>query len=369
MIPVFKPSLGKEEIDAVGEVLLSGWIGLGPKSLEFESQFGKFIGAKNTLATNSCTGALNLIVYSLIKSGDEVITPSFTFVATTNAIVLAGGKPVFADIDPVHLTLDPEDVARKITPKTKAIMVVHYGGQPANIEALTKLCKKHNLVLFEDCAHAIGAYYHGKHVGNFGDAAAFSFAAIKNITTGDGGMAVVKKPQQLKRLKLLAWSGIDKSTWHRSTHKHYNWQYNVKEVGWKYQMNDIAAAIGLVQLSKAKELNRRRREVAMRYQEAFKNISWLRIPVEPKDSISAFHNYYLLVSPSIRNRLIDHLHQHDIAATVHYYPNHLYPIFKAYYTKLPVSEKVYRQILNLPIYPDLPRQDQQRVIDAVLSFK
>lgn len=369
MIPVFRPSVGEEEVAAVREVLLSGWLGLGPKSLEFEEKFAEYIGAKYALATNSCTGALNLLVYASIKPGDEVITPSFTFVATTNAIVLAGGVPVFADVDPVHLTLDPDDVARKITKKTKAIMVVHYGGQPADLGALTKLCRKHQLMLFEDCAHAIGAYYKGKHVGNFGTAAAFSFAAIKNITTGDGGMVIAKTQKQKDRMKLLAWSGIDKSTWHRSTHKRYNWQYNVKEIGWKYQMNDIAAAIGLAQLKRVTELNQRRREVAMRYNEAFKDVSWLQIPSEPKNTISAYHNYYVVVSPKIRNRLLDHLHAHDINATVHYYPNHLYPIFSKYKTKLPVTEKIFNQILNLPIFPDLSLKDQDHVIKTVLSFK
>lgn len=369
MIQVFKPALGQEEIDAVSQVLKSGWIGLGPKSLEFEQKFAQFIGAKYTLGTNSATAALNLLCHMHLKPGDEVITPSFTFVATTNAIVLAGATPVFADVKSHNLTIDPQDIVKKITPKTKAIMVVHYGGQPADVDAIKKIASQHKLHIFEDCAHSIGAYHRGQHVGTFGTAAAFSFAAVKNLTTGDGGMLVTKTQSAQKRAKLLAWSGIDKSTWHRSSHKQYNWQYNVKEVGWKYQLNDIAAAIGLVQLKRIKSLNKKRRQIAIKYQQAFKDLPWLQYPQEDPNTTSAFHNFYLTVSQKNRNRLIDHLHNNDVSATVHYYPNHLYPIFRSYKTKLPVTEKIWQQILNIPIYPDLSAKDQDHVIKTIKSFK
>jgi len=369
MIQVFRPSIGEEEIKAVADVLRSGWLGSGPKTAEFEQKFAKKITASYALATNSATAALNVMCYTFLNPGDEVITPSFTFIASNNAIRLANAVPIFADIDPVTLTIDPDEVEKNITKKTKAILAVHYGGQPANMKKLQLIAKKHKLLLFEDCAHATGTYYYGKHAGNFSDAAAFSFAAIKNMTTGDGGMVVSPHKRKIERMRMLCWSGISKSTWQRSGKKIYSWEYNVKELGWKYQMNDIAAAIGLVQLEHMDAMNEHRRGVAHHYQKAFQDLSWARIPVEQEHTVHAFHNYFLLVEPSLRQRLIEHLAKKNVSSTVHYYPNHMYPIYKQFRKKLPVTERIYKSIVNIPIFSNMLDSERDIVIDAVLSFK
>ncbi len=369
MIQVFKPFLGEEEIEAVAEVLRSGWIGTGPKTENLEREFAHFVKSPHVLAVNSATAALNLVMAAFVKPGDEVITPSFTFISSTHSIFLAGAVPVFADIDPLILTLDPKDVIRKITPKTRAILVVHYGGQPANLKELKKIAREKHLLLFEDCAHANGSYINSHHVGTTSDAGVFSFAAIKNMTTGDGGMVVSPHKRMINKMRELAWSGISKTTWSRSSKKSYSWKYDVKFLGWKYLMNDIAAAIGLVQLKRMPQMNRSRRQIALNYQKAFKNIPWLTFPQEKPGTLHSFHNFYILVPPSHRNKLIDYLAQKGVATTVHYFPNHRYSLYKKYYRHLPVTDFTYKSIINLPIYSNMTPAEQDQVISAVLSFR
>ena len=217
MIPVFKPSLDSKEINAVSQVLKSGWIGNGPKTKEFERNFLSFIDSKYGVAVNSATAAIHLAVLSSrIKEGDEVITPSLTFVATNHPILMQKAVPVFCDIDYDTLCSDPKDIEKKITPKTKAIIVVHYGGHPVDLDPIVRLCKDRKLILIEDCAHATGSYYKNRHVGTFGDFSCFSFAAIKNLTTGDGGMLVGSSKKTIEHARTLAWSGISESTWERA---------------------------------------------------------------------------------------------------------------------------------------------------------
>lgn len=369
MIPVFRPSLGYEEIGAVSEVLKSGWIGNGPKTKEFENNFLSLIGAKYAVAVNSATAAIHLAaVLSKLKEGDEVITPSLTFVATNHAIIMQKAVPVFCDVEYDTLCSDPKDIEKKITPKTKAIIIVHYGGHPVYLDPIIKLCKDKNLILIEDCAHAAGSYYKNKHVGTFGDFSCFSFAAIKNLTTGDGGMLVGSSKKNIEYARALSWSGISQSTWERAKGKKLKWQYNVVSVGWKYQMNDIAAAIGLLQLKKLNKNNKKREKITKLYNEELKNISWIELPVVKNFAKSSYHNYVIKVPEKVRDKLSDFLASKGIATSVHYMPSHCYSLYKKFKAYVPITDRVWRKILLLPIFPDLSVKDQDKVIDAIKSF-
>lgn len=369
MIPVFRPSVGDREVLSVREVLLSGWLGNGPKTKLFEKRFCLLIGAQFGVALNSASAALHLaLLCAGIRSYDEVITPSLTFVATNHPILMLGAKPVFCDVEYDTLCADPADIERKITKKTKAVIVVHYGGHPVDLDRIAKLCREHRVTLIEDCAHASGSYYRGHHVGTFGDFGCFSFAAIKNITTGDGGMLVGKKKRAIEYARALAWSGISKSTWERVKGKKLRWQYDVRSIGFKYQMNDIAAAIGLTQLRKLRENNRKRKRIAQRYFGAFSNLPWIEVPIV-KDSVqSSFHNYAIKVPEKTRDKLSEYLAKHGIATTVHYVPSHHYKLYSRFRSRLAVTEGVWKRILLLPIFPDLSQKEQEYIIDKVKKF-
>ncbi len=371
MIPLFKPSLGREEERAVVATLRSGWLGNGPQAQELEKKMAQLTGTKYAVALNSATAALHLSLLTTIKPGDEVISSSLTFVAANQAILQAGGKIVFADCDPDTLSTDTVDVLKKLTSKTKAIIVTHYGGHPADLKPLVKICRQKKIALIEDCAHATGSYYYGKHVGGFGTLGCFSFAAIKNLTTGDGGMVVTNNKQLAERIRHLAWSGISSSTWLRYAKKGkaHKWEYDVTDLGFKYQMNDIAASIGLVQFKKLKQTNAKRAQVAKRYSQAFAKADWIKpLAVKPWAK-SSHHNYVIKVDSKNRDRLIDYLNQKGISANVHYLPNHFYKMFARFPHQVPVTEKVWRQIVLLPIFPDLTPTDQNRIIKTVFSFK
>ena len=290
-----------------------------------------------------------------------MISPSLTFVAANQTILQAGGKIVFSDCDPETLSTDVNDVLNKITRKTKAILVLHYGGHPMDLKPLTKVCREKQITLIEDCAHAAGSYYYGRHVGGFGDLGCFSFAAIKNITTGDGGMVVTNDKAKADRIRHLAWSGISSSTWKRySGRQPHKWEYAVTDLGFKYQMNDISASIGLIQLAKLVKTNARRQKIYQRYNQAFISLSWLSAPPVKSWARSSHHNYFIQVKAKIRDRFIDYLNAKGISANVHYLPNHYYPMFKSFPSQVPTVEKVWPKIVMLPIYPDLSLADQKQ---------
>jgi len=374
MIPLFKPCLGKKEEQAVIKTLRSGWLGNGPQALALEQKLAQLTGTKYAVALNSATAALHLSLLTTIKPGDEVISSSLTFVAANQAILQAGGKIVFADCDEFTLSTDTADVIKKISVKTKAVIVTHYGGMPADLQPLVKICRQKKIALIEDCAHAAGSYYRGKHVGGFGTLGCFSFAAIKNITTGDGGMVVTNDKKLADRIRHLAWSGISSSTWLRyqgntGPKAHRKWEYDVTDLGFKYQMNDLAASIGLVQFDKLNQTNGRRAKITGRYNRAFKKISWIKLLADIPQTKSSHHNYVIKVYQKIRDRLIDYLNQAGISANVHYLPNHLYKMFRQFPHDVPVTDRVWRQIVLLPIFPDLSLSDQNKIMAAVRAFK
>ena len=370
MIQLFKPCLGKEEASAVLEVLKSGWIGNGPKTLEFEDKFSQFISAKHSLALNSASASIHLaLLCAGVESGDEVITPSLTFVATNHPILMLGAKPVFCDVQEDTLCADAKDIIKKITNKTRAIVVVHYGGHPVDLDPIKKICKEKGIKLIEDCAHASGTYYKGKHVGTVGDFGCFSFAAIKNLTTGDGGMLVGKNEKLISKARTYAWSGISQSTWERVKDAKLKWQYNVTSTGWKYQMNDIAAAIGLVQLKKLVDSNKRRKDITEYYNRGLKKIPWIKVPVVKAYAKSSYHNYVIKVDAKVRDKLSGYLSKKGIATSVHYMPSHYYKLYSKYSHNVPITEKVWKQILLLPIFPELSLKDQEFIVSTVEKFK
>ncbi|MCX6816328.1 MAG: DegT/DnrJ/EryC1/StrS family aminotransferase, partial [Candidatus Beckwithbacteria bacterium] len=335
----------------------------------FEAKMAQLTHTKYAVALNSATAALHLSFLTSIRPGDEVISPSLTFVAANQAILQAGGKIVFSDCDPETLSSDPRDILKKITPKTKAILVLHYGGHPTDMKPLLAVCRQKKIILIEDCAHAAGSYYYGQHVGGFGDLGCFSFAAIKNITTADGGMVVTNDRPKADRIRHLAWSGISSTTWKRySGQKTRKWEYDVTALGFKYQMNDLAASLGLVQFRELKQRNRARKLIFKHYNQAFRKLNWVKIPVVKPWAESSHHNYFIKVDRKIRNKLIDYLNQKGISANVHYLPNHYYKMFNNFPHEVPVTESVWQEIVLLPIFPDLSTTDQGKIIQAVYDF-
>ena len=369
MIPVFKPSIGDDEVKAVGQVLRSGWLGLGPKTKEFEDKFAQYVGVPHAIGVNSCTAALHLALKVMDVEGGEVITSPMSFISTNHAILYNKAIPVFTDIEEDTLNIDATKIERLIGPKTKAILVVHYGGHPCDMGSIIAFARDKGIKVIEDAAHACGSEYKGKKIGSIGDATCFSFHAVKNLATGDGGMITVHDEHVASRIRKLCWLGISRGTWDRSKGTAYKWEYDVEEIGFKYHMNDIAAAIGLVQLAKLEETNARRRAIVQRYNKAFADIDWIQTPVEHDYAKSANHNYVIKVLNGKRDELIMYLAENGISAGVHYIPSHLYDIYKPYYRSLPVAESVWKKLVTLPLYPDLNEADLHHVVEKVRQFR
>jgi perosamine synthetase len=366
MIPIFKPSYGEEELNALREPFETGWLGLGPKTTLFERQFADYLGARHAVGLNSCTAALDLAFKIIGVEGHEVISTPMTFVSTNHAILYNGGIPVFCDIEEDTLCIDAEKIEALITPKTKAVAVVHFGGVACDMEHILDICRRHNLILVEDCAHACGGKYRGRPLGTFSDYACFSFQAVKNLAVGDGGMLVTGDDEVNARARSLRWMGINKDTWAREDQdgKRYSWAYSVEELGYKFHMNDIAAAIGLVQLSKLEAMNARRREICRRYVEAFSGIEGISVPrYRTGLEESACHNF--VIRTDKRDWLHSELQKLGISTGVHYIPNNQYAMYRDFRGTTPVAERVWLQLLTLPVYPDLTDAQLDYIIDSV----
>jgi perosamine synthetase len=369
MIPIFRPCFDEEEVAAVREVMLSGWVGAGPRAEEFEKKFAEYVGTKHAVSVNSCSSALLLALMVLDVEGKEVLTTSMTFIATNHAILQSGATPVFCDIDAETLNMDPSSIAEQITDNTAAIMVVHHSGHPCDMDPILEMAAERNIPVVEDAAHACGSYYDGRTVGSLGKIGCFSFQAQKNLTTCDGGMLTTDDSKLAERLKRLSWMGISKATWDRfkESEGQQRWRYDITEVGYKFYMNDLSAAIGLVQLGKLESANAQRREIATQYNKAFSALSWLRQPVIKPYARTSQHAYVPRVED--RDGLINHLHAQEIDASVHYYPNHLYPIYLPYSRNLPVTDTVWEELITLPLFPSMTDQEVNQVVEAVKSFQ
>ena len=370
MIQVFKPSITEAEIQAVTETLKSGWLGSGPKTKEFEDAFAQYVGTKHAIAVNSCTAALHLALASLnIGEGDEVIVPTLSFISTAHCVEMVGAKVIFADVDPKTLCIDPKDIVDKMSAKTKAIICVHFAGYPCNIGDVANISRELGLYVIEDCAHAVGAVRNLEHVGTFGDIGCFSFHAVKNLAVGDGGMLVTSSTELVEKIKRLRWCGISKDTWNRmglrtdphinDTFAKYGWYYEVHDLGWKYQMNDISASIGLVQLSRIEELNARRKQIAKQYTAGL----YRHVDTPPDHEGHAWHIYQ--IRTYYRDALLDYLGTKGIATGVHYMPIHLQPYYRKCGIRLPVAERLWPKLLSLPMYYDLTDKNVEYIIKHI----
>jgi perosamine synthetase len=371
-IQVLQPTIGKEEIDAVAEVMRSGWLGLGPRTEQFEQSFANYAGSRFMVALNSGTAALHLAMDVLnVGPGDEVIVPPITFISTIHAVSYTGATPVFADVEKDTMNISAEDIERKITPRTKAIIVVHLAGHPCDMDAIHKLADDRGIKVVEDAAHACGALYKGRLIGSISDLTCFSFHAVKNLTCGEGGAITCNQEWLARKLREKRWVGISKDTWIRSSEeKVYAWQYSVEQVGYKYHMSDMQAAIGLVQLGKIGQMNGRRRSIAEQYQKELKNIPWMELPSEKSNAKSSWHLFQIKLShEKIRDRLIGHLQENGIASGVHYYPCHLHPCYIHLKAAVPVSNEIWKRILTLPIHPNLTAADMERIIECLRRFQ
>lgn len=369
LIPVFRPSITQEEIDAVTEVMKSGWLGLGPVTEQFEQALAKDFGVEHVIALNSGTAALHLAVNLLnLKPDDEVIVPTVTFVSTAHVVGYCGAKVVFADVEEDTLCINMDDVRRKINERTRAIIPVHYAGHPCELSELHDLARERNLTIVEDAAHACGAKYEGKKIGSLSPMTCFSFHAVKNLTCGEGGAISTNNSLWARKLREMRWLGISKDTYTRSAPERvYAWQYWVNELGYKYHMHDLSAAIGIVQLKRLEENNEKRRRIVQRYMEGFTGHTWIELPPERKNVTSSWHIFHIKVPD--RDRLIAHLKRCGIAPGVHYYPIHMHPYYAELNSQCPIAEEIWKRILSLPMFPDMTGEQIDRVIEAVLSFE
>lgn len=368
VIQLFRTNISEKAIRAVEKVLRSGWIGLGPKTAEFEEKFAKYVGVKYAVAVNSGTAALHLaLVVSGIKKGDEVITTPLTFISTNHVVLYQEAVPVFAEIDPATYCISTSAIEKLITPKTKAIMCVHYGGYPCDIDGIYKIAKKYNLKVIEDAAHACGSSYRGKRIGSFG-LTCFSFHAVKNLPLGDGGMITTNNKKQYERLKRLRWLGINKSTYARSgTDKEpsaYLWRYNVPEIGFKYHMNDINAAIGIEQLKLLDKQNAYRRKLAAIYNKELNHPDIIAFPpVLSSDMLTSQHLYVLQVKR--RENLINKLEANGINPGVHYLPNNLFPMYRNCRNNAKGAVKIAKHLISLPMHTCLAEKDIFRITKII----
>lgn len=367
------PTIENDEIQEVVASLKSGWLGTGPKVMRFQADFAAYKNVEQAIAVNSCTAALHLsLVSANLQPGDEVITTPLTFCATVNSILHSGATPVLADIDPVTMNIDPEQVKAKITPRTRAIIPVHFAGRPCDMDALEAIAQQHQLILIEDCAHAIETEYKGRKAGTFGDFGCFSFYVTKNITTGEGGMVIPRRREDADRLKVLALHGMSKDAWKRFSDDGYV-HYQVVEPGFKYNMMDIQAAIGIHQLKRIKGYWQRRQEIWQQYNEAFADLP-LTLPAPPEpDTVHGYHLYTVLVSEELagisRDRFLLAMHEQNIGTGVHYQSIPEHP----YYQKalqwnpedFPHALKVGRRTASLPLSGKLSDRDVADVIEAV----
>jgi len=368
-IPFAPPYITEDEINAVIKVLKSGWLSMGYKTLEFENKFAEYIGSKHAVATNSCTSALFLSLKVLgIKKGDEVITTPFTFAATANVIVHCGAKPVFIDIEEETYNINADKIEEKITDKTKAIIVVHYGGQPADMKKIMKIAREYDLKVIEDAAHAVGSEYEkGKKVGSLGNLTCFSFYATKPMTTGEGGIIALNSDDLNEELRILRLHGISRDAWKRYLEKD-NWYYEVIEAGYKFNPTDISSAIGLEQLKKLDWMNERRKEIAEYYNEHLQGLDIIRPHIDSNVK-SSYHLYPIRLINYDRNKFIKKMAQNGIGTSVHFIPLHLMPFYRKRYGykrgDFPVAEKVFENIVSLPIYPQLTEKQLEFIVKSI----
>lgn len=373
-LPYALPSIDEQEEQAVLEVLRSGWLTTGPKVKQFEAEFAAYTGAAHAVAVNSCTAAMHLVLAAWgVGQGDEVITTPLTFCATIEAIEYVGATPVLVDIDPTTANIDPNRIEDALTPRTRTILPVHYGGLPCEMDAIMDIASRHHLLVLEDAAHAAGAEYKGRKIGSIGHATAFSFYATKNLTTGEGGMITTDDPEFADRCRTLSLHGISRDAWKRYMAAG-TWYYEVQTLGFKYNMPDVLAAIGICQLRKLDAMNARRQQIAAQYHHAFHEMDFLTPfpPKLPTDRTHVWHLYTILLNLDAlridRAQFIEELKARNIGTSVHFIPIHYHPHYRRYGWRrgdFPNAEFYYERTISLPLYPSMSDKDVADVIEAV----
>ncbi|MBN9573383.1 DegT/DnrJ/EryC1/StrS family aminotransferase [Alicycliphilus denitrificans] len=375
-LPFARPDIGDAEIAAVTDALRSGWVTTGPKARAFEEAFTAYLGGGGlqSIAVNSATAGLHLALEALgIGPGDEVIAPTLTFTATVEVVRYLGADPVLVDVDPVTLNIDPEAIRAAITPRTKAIMPVHYGGLACRMDAILAIACEHGLKVVEDAAHALPTTWQGALVGQLAsDATVFSFYANKTITTGEGGMAVTRDPRLAERMRVMRLHGMSRDAFDRFTSKTPAWYYEVVAPGFKYNLTDIAAALGLVQLQRLPRFLERRQHLAGRYHAALAGLPLVLPADAPSGDVHAWHLYVVRLAAGARlsrDELIQALSERGIGTSVHYVPLHRHPYWRDRYRlapeQFPHADAAYRAMLSLPLFTAMHDAEQDRVIAAL----
>ncbi|MFO1513804.1 MAG: DegT/DnrJ/EryC1/StrS family aminotransferase [Verrucomicrobiota bacterium] len=367
MILVSQPDFGPTETAAAQKVLESQWVGMGPQTEKFEAALASYLGVSHVVATNSCTAALHLAMASLLDDGrNEVIVPSLTFAATIQAVLMAGYKPVFAEVEPATLNLDCEDVAELLGPQTRAILPVHFAGQPCELERLRQLAEPFGVDVVADAAHAFGSTYGGAAIGAQGTATCFSFSSNKNISSGEGGALTTGSDDLAARARELRFLGINQHTWARRNQEK-PWHYAVTGPGFRYHMSDINAAIGLAQLNRLNEFARRRREIAATYDAALRDLPWT-VPVQRNLAQTIPNLYVLRVTHGLRDTLHAAMRTAGIGCGVHYVPNHQQPAFRDFARPLPVTEQLAAEVISLPLHTRLSPDQVEHIVAEVSRF-
>tara|TARA_B100001964_G_scaffold241623_2_gene314457 strand:- start:2020 stop:3189 length:1170 start_codon:yes stop_codon:yes gene_type:complete len=373
MLVFGQPSIGNKEILEVLDTLKSGWLGTGPKVNKFEKLICKYKKINNAIAVNSCTAALHLSLLAIgIKKGDEIILPSMTFAATANAIIHAGGVPVFADCNIETLNIDIKDIEKKITKKTKAIIPVHFAGRPCEMDQIMLIAKKFDLKVVEDCAHAIETKYKEKFAGTFGDIGCLSFYVTKNVVTGEGGALITNNVKYANKIKVWALHGLTKNAWSRFSDKGYS-HYKVVSPGFKYNMMDLQASLGIHQIRKINTSWQKRKKIWNYYNKSFKNMPFIKLDPIKKYMRHAYHLYIILLDLDKieinRDTFLEEMHKLNIGVGVHYTALHLHPYYKKKYKyktgDLKNTEFISQRTVSLPLSPKLNLKDQRDVVNAV----
>jgi len=372
-IPFHIPAIGEDEIRSVVETLESGWLTTGRKVKSFEDDFARYVGSKHAVAVNSGTAALHLALDAIgIREGDEVIVPAMTFAATAEVVLYFKAQPILVDCQRDTLNLDPTQIDAAITSKTKAIIPVHFGGQPCEMDQILDIAKKHNLRVIEDAAHALPAIHNGHKVGGIGDITCFSFYATKTITTGEGGMATTENSEWAERMRMMSLHGISHDAWKRYT-KEGSWYYEILYPGFKYNLTDIAAAIGIEQLKKCNEFWEARQRIAMNYAKAFADLQEIQLPSCRNGVQHAWHLFVIQLNLERlkigRNQFIEALREKEIGTSVHFIPLHLHPYYRDKFgykpEDFPNASEAFERIVSLPIYPKMNEGNVRDVIVAM----
>lgn len=371
MIPYGRQTIEDDDIDAVIEVLKSDYLTTGPKIAEFEKSVADYVGAKYAVAISNGTSALHAACFAAgIGTGDEVITTPITFAASSNCVLYCGGTPVFADIDPKTYNIDPDDIRKKITDKTKAIIAVHLAGQPCDMDEIHKIAKENSLIVIEDGAHALGSVYKGKKVGSLSDMTTFSFHPVKPITTGEGGMIVTDNEEFYKKMVLFRSHGITRDE-AMMTRKDGPWFYQQFDLGFNYRITDIQCALGCSQMKKLDRFLAKRKEIVLRYNEAFADCENIVTPYQLPETESGWHLYIVQVKNCDRKQIFEALRDKGIGVNVHYIPVYMHPYYQEHGYKdvhCKNAEEVYSHIISLPLYPGLTEEQQSYVIDTLKSL-